>query len=174
MMETDKSEHTGVKGRRAFLRIGLAGAGVSVLALLAGSVRFFFPKVLFESPSVFPAGRPGDYRAGEVSERFTESNRVWIIKTTDNRLFAIEANCTHLGCTPQWFADETKFKCPCHGTNFSIDGDVLAGPAPVPLYRVSIKLDSRGGIVVDKRVKENRSGPRDRAPFVLIDNGGTA
>jgi cytochrome b6-f complex iron-sulfur subunit len=174
MMDANKSTHGDVTGRRAFLGIGLAGAGVSVFALLAGTVRFFFPKVLFESPSVFPAGRPGDYRAGEISERFKESNRVWIIKTTDGRLYAIEAKCTHLGCTPQWFVDESKFECPCHGSNFNVDGDVLAGPAPVPLFRVSIRLDSRGGIIIDKRVKENQVTERDRPPFVIIDKGDDA
>jgi cytochrome b6-f complex iron-sulfur subunit len=86
-------------------------------------------------------------------------------------LYAIEANCTHLGCTPEWFADENIFKCPCHGTNFSMEGDVLAGPAPLPLFRVSIRLDTQGFIVSDKRIKENRSGQRNRPPFVLLDSG---
>ena len=40
--------------------------------------------------------------------------------------------CPHLGCAPQW--DETltpaRFKCPCHGSQFDIDGAHLAGPAP--------------------------------------------
>lgn len=160
------------KSRRIFLGLGLAGAGISVLALLGGSIRFFFPKVLFESPSVFTAGRPGDYLAGEMSERFKESNRVWIVKTKPGSLYALEANCTHLGCTPQWFADEELFKCPCHGTNFNLDGDVLAGPAPLPLFRLSIRLDQNGFVVIDKRIKENRIEWRNRPPFILFDNGG--
>jgi len=160
--------------RRVFVKAGLFGLGSALFASLAGGIRFFFPKVLFEPSSVFTAGMPGDYRAGEVSERFRESNRVWIIRTPEGALYAIEANCTHLGCTPQWFADERKFKCPCHGTNFNVAGEVLAGPAPVPLYRVSIRLDSRGRLQIDKRVKENRPDKWDAPPFVLKDSGGRA
>ena len=39
------------------------------------------------------------------------------------------AVCTHLGCQIQWNSTETCWDCPCHGSHFSIDGDVLNGPA---------------------------------------------
>jgi Rieske Fe-S protein len=38
--------------------------------------------------------------------------------------------CPHLGCRPIWSADANRFQCPCHGSQFSIDGEHLAGPAP--------------------------------------------
>lgn len=173
-MSTADQHNAGRIGRRTLLGLGLSGLGVAAIASAAATVRFFFPKVLFEPPSVFVAGFPGDYRAGEVSERFKESNRVWVIKSREGALYAIEANCTHLGCTPAWFADEGNFKCPCHGTNFSVEGDVLAGPAPVPLYRLAIRLDGQGRLVIDKRIKENRPDKRNRPPFVLPDAGGAA
>jgi cytochrome b6-f complex iron-sulfur subunit len=156
------------QGRRIFMQVGLACLGVSVIASLAGTVRFFFPKVLFEPQSVFLAGKPGEYRPGEVSLRFKETDRVWIVKTLAGALYALEANCTHLGCTPQWFAENNRFQCPCHGTNFDVAGDVLAGPAPVPLYRVSIQLDGKGRLRIDKRLKENRPDHRDQPPFILF------
>ncbi|MBV8373935.1 MAG: ubiquinol-cytochrome c reductase iron-sulfur subunit [Candidatus Eremiobacteraeota bacterium] len=38
--------------------------------------------------------------------------------------------CPHLGCRPIWSSDAKRFQCPCHGSQFSVDGEHLAGPAP--------------------------------------------
>jgi len=27
---------------------------------------------------------------------------------------------THLGCTPNWWGDQNRFKCPCHGSNYTM------------------------------------------------------
>jgi Rieske Fe-S protein len=37
--------------------------------------------------------------------------------------------CPHLGCQPQWHDDINRFQCPCHGSQFSLKGEHLAGPA---------------------------------------------
>jgi cytochrome b6-f complex iron-sulfur subunit len=69
-----------------------------------------------------------------VSEQFKKDQRVWIGRREDGRFFAISAICTHLGCTPNWFASEDKFKCPCHGSGFHRDGTNFDGPAPPESY----------------------------------------
>jgi menaquinol-cytochrome c reductase iron-sulfur subunit len=38
--------------------------------------------------------------------------------------------CPHLGCQPQWHDDAQRFQCPCHGSQFTLDGEHVAGPAP--------------------------------------------
>lgn len=38
--------------------------------------------------------------------------------------------CPHLGCRFAWNEDANKFACPCHGSQFDLDGEHLAGPAP--------------------------------------------
>ncbi len=38
--------------------------------------------------------------------------------------------CPHLGCRPLWNDDASRFQCPCHGSQFGLDGEHLAGPAP--------------------------------------------
>jgi Rieske Fe-S protein len=38
--------------------------------------------------------------------------------------------CPHLGCTYDWNHDAKRFICPCHGSQYSVQGEYLAGPAP--------------------------------------------
>ena len=40
--------------------------------------------------------------------------------------------CPHLGCRYEWHGELSppKFQCPCHGSQFNLDGEHLAGPAP--------------------------------------------
>ncbi len=37
--------------------------------------------------------------------------------------------CTHLGCKLKWNKNEKIWECPCHGSKFDENGDVLNGPA---------------------------------------------
>ncbi|MDQ2866615.1 MAG: ubiquinol-cytochrome c reductase iron-sulfur subunit [Candidatus Eremiobacteraeota bacterium] len=38
--------------------------------------------------------------------------------------------CPHLGCRFAWDDAGNKFACPCHGSQFTLDGEHIAGPAP--------------------------------------------
>jgi cytochrome b6-f complex iron-sulfur subunit len=135
-------------------------------SIALATMRFFFPRVLYEPSPQFQAGKPEDYQIGEVSTRFMQAQRVWMTRTSEG-IYALIAICTHLGCTPVWYDDEARFKCPCHGSNFLLDGTNIAGPAPVPLYRAAIALDLMGNLVVDKSRQANQPGVRDRPPFFL-------
>ncbi|MFJ3202866.1 FAD-dependent oxidoreductase [Streptomyces sp. NPDC086989] len=48
-------------------------------------------------------------------------------------LHAVSAVCTHMGCLVAFNNAERTWECPCHGSRFGIDGDVLQGPALHPL-----------------------------------------
>lgn len=67
----------------------------------------------------------------------------------DGSLQAFAARCTHLGCRLDRVTDGV-IVCPCHGSRFSADGRVAAGPAvrPLPALRVRPHAAS-GGWTVD-------------------------
>jgi cytochrome b6-f complex iron-sulfur subunit len=140
----------GIWSRRDFLtRVGWAGFGFFSLAALLGFIRSAFPRVLFQPPSILKVGLPSDYTLGEVSEKYKQDYRVWIVRE-DEGIYALFAKCTHLGCTPRWLATEDKFKCPCHGSGFYKSGMNFEGPAPRPLDRFQIFRGEDGQLVVDK------------------------
>jgi len=144
------SKRGGIWSRRDFLtRMGWAGFGFVSLAALLGFIRSAFPRVLFQPPSILKVGLPSDYALGEVSEKYKQDYRVWIVRE-DEGIYALFAKCTHLGCTPRWLATEDKFKCPCHGSGFYRSGMNFEGPAPRPLDRFQIMRGEDGQLVVDK------------------------
>jgi len=53
------------------------------------------------------------------------------------RLFERSAACTHLGCHLHWNSFETCWDCPCHGSQFAVDGAALNAPAIDPLSEVN-------------------------------------
>jgi cytochrome b6-f complex iron-sulfur subunit len=132
------------KMRRRIIWTALSGyLGVNFLMFL----RFFFPRALFEPSTVSTIGYPADFALG-IDERFLNTIRCWVVRQPD-RIFAIYARCTHLGCTPEWKLSENKFKCPCHGSGYDPEGVNFEGPAPRPMDRARIELDATGQILVD-------------------------
>lgn len=142
--------------RRSLLGPAAAGwmafAGAGGIGTLA-TVRFLFPNVSFEPPQEFETKEASAFSEGQVDESWKESNAVWMVRT-EGRLMAISTVCTHLGCTPNWLAGEKKFKCPCHGSGYYINGVNFEGPTPRPLerFRVSINPVTQK-VVVDKNSK---------------------
>ncbi len=159
----DKKAAAGVD-RRSFVAICFdplwlafgAMAATSVLWLL-DLARFMFPNVLVEPPTAFKIGPPSDYPLGGVSTKWLAARGVWIVHTDQykgrNLIYALASVCTHLGCTPNWLEGEQKYKCPCHGSGFYVNGINFEGPAPRPLERVGLKLAADGQLEVDKSVK---------------------
>lgn len=67
----------------------------------------------------------------------------------DVHLLALSDRCTHNGCGVQAAGTgaATAFNCPCHGSVFTLTGDVVKGPAVRPLDRVAVRIDGQNVFV---------------------------
>ncbi len=70
-----------------------------------------------------------------------EKTSAWIVKKSEQEVIAFSSACTHLGCAYRYDAAAKNFVCPCHISQFSMEGQVLSGPAPRALDRYDVKLD---------------------------------
>ena len=52
---------------------------------------------------------------------------------------ALLARCTHQGCQPDPVGD--RLVCPCHGSEYSLEGQVLQGPAERSLTRYAVTVE---------------------------------
>lgn len=148
------------------LRVGWWSLVAAAAAGTWASVRFFIPRAVYTPPTQFMAGRRDDLGPGEVSVRYQDEHSVWIVRGPEG-IFALVAKCSHLGCRPNWFAEEGRFKCPCHGSNFDTEGKVLAGPAPRPLRRAVVSLDRDGNIIVDRARQAEYEAARGNPDFLI-------
>jgi len=156
----------GQSDRRGFIlgTLFISWVAVGWTAFTAGCVaftgmlgRFMFPNVLAEPPSTIKVGEPSSFDLNDVDERFKTEGTFWIVRSNryngQDIIYALQSICTHLGCPPNWLANEQKFKCPCHGSGFYITGINFEGPAPRPLERFKVTLADDGQIMVDKSQK---------------------
>jgi len=126
--------------RKLFERFGWGGLTALIVLCLPGLVRFLRPNGSRAGTGDLHVGSIHDYRTPMVATQWVGRHQLWIVNR-DSRLFAIEARCTHLGCTPRWMPERGIFHCPCHGSRFSPEGLLLRGPATQPLYRLAIRVE---------------------------------
>lgn len=74
---------------------------------------------------------------------------VFLVRTGNGEVMALDPTCTHLGCRVSWNPDERELRCPCHGGRYTPTGDVKSGPPPAPLQRVDTRLE---GDVIHVRI----------------------
>jgi len=112
--------------------------GVGVAGWL-GSI--MYPVLRYLTPlSDSGTGGPVKLSAEEVTKVDKESfviarsgTRKIIVINANGELRALDAKCTHEGCTVQYVPGDGVIWCACHNGKFDLDGRVLSGPPPRPL-----------------------------------------
>jgi glycine/D-amino acid oxidase-like deaminating enzyme/nitrite reductase/ring-hydroxylating ferredoxin subunit len=108
----------------------LASAKEVALHNLDVGLRFVGDRLLTVRPSSIQGLAPG-----QAGIRELDGEKVAAYRDPDGRLHAVSGRCTHLGCLVAWNAAERSWDCPCHGSRFNFDGQVIQGPAVDDLER---------------------------------------
>lgn len=141
--------------RRDFLESSaIWSAAAAVFAGMLGLLRMPKPNVHYEPSSRVRIGYPDEFPAG--TSRVIAKHNIKVVRDKEG-IYAMSLICTHLGCVCQGAGDG--FKCPCHGSVFDTNGNVVKGPAPRALPWLEISRTDDGALVVDLK-KEIDSGQR--------------
>jgi Rieske Fe-S protein len=106
-----------------------------ILALAAVPLwRFLTPRMT----AVKPALRIGRDMIPVDGALVYRESRVAVMRTADE-IYALNLTCTHLGCTVN--ITPNGIVCPCHGSTFNRDGEVLSGPASRRLERLEVRIE---------------------------------
>ncbi|MCK9246899.1 MAG: FAD-dependent oxidoreductase [Anaerolineaceae bacterium] len=70
---------------------------------------------------------------GKAAIMSIEGHNIAAFRDEDGAIHAVSAVCTHMGCIVGWCENDRCWDCPCHGSRFALDGEVLHGPAVRPL-----------------------------------------
>lgn len=70
--------------------------------------------------------------------------RCAVHRTAEGELRVLSPRCTHLGCLVRFNDAESAWECPCHGSRFGTEGEVLEGPATRPLERRDLGEEPEG------------------------------
>jgi Rieske Fe-S protein len=79
--------------------------------------------------------------------QIVDRRTVFLVKTGESAVTALDSTCTHLGCRVSWDAETQELKCPCHGGVYDASGAVKAGPPPAPLLRLTTRIEGERVLV---------------------------
>ncbi|MBG1258807.1 FAD-dependent oxidoreductase [Nostoc commune] len=69
-----------------------------------------------------------DVAIGEGKLVTVDGDKVAAYRDETGEIHAVSAVCSHLGCVVAWNSAEKSWDCPCHGSRFGCNGEVLHGP----------------------------------------------
>lgn len=146
MME---SNHT---TRRNLLQLGVAAGAASIL----GGCKTFGsrkPDVVAQAKDnkiTLSKEESAKLLASEGSllvEPKGSGDKIIVVHAKDGSLHALSAICTHMGCAVLYDEKLGQLRCPCHGSDFGLDGHNLKGPATRPLKPYEVRNDN-GQVVI--------------------------
>jgi len=129
----------GTPTRRDVLKTMLAAGAASLLPTACSGVN----------------GPSGDIPAGNVANVPVGTlegvpGQAVILGRDSNGLYAMTAICTHAGCDMEGNGSigPSGVYCSCHGSRFDAQGNVVLGPARLPLQHFAVSVDATGAITI--------------------------
>ena len=131
--------------RRALTTFVSAGSAVYAAALLVPAYRFIDQPIRRSSQDApffriarldgLREGKPVAFKVrGDQQDAYTITRNqtlgaVWL-QRKGQTVRAMTAECPHLGCAISLGPESKDFRCPCHTTRFSLEGQPESGPSP--------------------------------------------
>jgi len=147
-----KTTHPDVVHTRRSLLDYLLGLG-----FIGFAASVFYPVLRYLKPlAAAGPGGPLKLTADELTKLTHEhsvitrlgTGRVLVFEDAQQKLRALDARCTHEGCTVQYVPGDSVIWCACHNGRYDLDGRVLAGPPPRPLAIYGCTRDADGSVTV--------------------------
>ena len=82
---------------------------------------------------------PESIAPGEGKIVNTPNGNIAMYKAEDGTVSTLSPACTHMGCFVLWNPAEKSWDCPCHGSRFTANGQVIHGPAIRDLEEIGEK-----------------------------------
>jgi Rieske Fe-S protein len=146
----DRSDET----RRAFLERGILAAA----ALGVGGCALFLKKA---DPDLRLAATGGEVRVPRAALPWAAGGREFLVvevagmedkvllfRSRGGELVALSMTCTHRGCDVEYRPEPEAMACPCHGSEYDLEGKVTRGPAKLPLRRFAVREEGDAVLVV--------------------------
>ena len=80
-----------------------------------------------------------EIKNGEAKLVNYESHSIGLYKDENGKTHSVNPACTHIDCTVAWNTAEKTWECPCHGSRFNEDGEMVTAPARKDLEKIALK-----------------------------------
>ncbi|MFC2080740.1 ubiquinol-cytochrome c reductase iron-sulfur subunit [Bacteroidota bacterium] len=140
-----KDYNNNLHSRRDFIKkLPIRAAAFAGILASISLLRQFYPR-LTRYQKRFKIGRKNNFPVNTFT--YLRERKLFIYRDHEG-VRAVSAVCTHLGCIIE--KSEDGFQCPCHGSCYNEDGEVLSGAATKDLPWYSMQKDVDGQLVVDQ------------------------
>lgn len=82
---------------------------------------------------ILPIPDDVEIKPGEGKVIKANSQRTGAYRDEQGTLHLVNTTCSHMGCELNWNSAEKSWDCPCHGSRYSYEGEIIEGPAVKPL-----------------------------------------
>jgi len=116
--------------RRRFLQLGAVGIGLSMA--------FLWEKLTLFSESI---SKPLVYELPFNKHKVVAFFKEFIVVNNKDKTTVFSSHCTHLGCVINK-EENGRMVCPCHGSQYNLEGEAVKGPAYKPLEKLTSTLSA--------------------------------
>lgn len=154
-MKEDLSTQDEQVSRRSFVKVTVGGMCLAYATAIGYPVFRYLNSPVeksIELSSVKEVSLKGadTLPAGSVMLFKFGSHPAMLIHHDNGQWVALDAVCTHLGCTVQYHPELKKIVCACHGGQYdSYTGQNIAGPPPRPLTKYVVHMEA-GSVTVSR------------------------